>query len=108
MSSQITFFNRAKGSAKNAVLAASIAIAHSPVFAVGAGTVTATQTRITNVTTDFNAIMLGVGTAILTAAFAFVGYSMAFGGKKWSDVANVAYGSAIAGVGGLAVGWLYS
>lgn len=106
--SQITFFNRVKGSTKATVLAASIAIAHNPVFAVGAGTVTATQTRIANVTSDFNGIMLAVGTAILTAAFAFVGYSMAFGGKKWSDVANVAYGAAIAGVGGLAVGWLYS
>lgn len=103
-----TLINRANGSTKTAILAASIAIAHSPVFAVGAGTVATTQARITAVTGDFNNIMLGVGTAILTAAFAFVGYSMAFGGKKWSDVANVAYGAAIAGVGGLAVGWLYT
>ena len=74
----------------------------------GTGTGAAVSTRVTNVLTDFQGIIYGVGALILSAAFMYVGYGMAFGGKKWSDVANVAYGAVIAGAGVMIVGWLFS
>mgnify|MGYP003471564964 CR=1 FL=1 len=94
-----------------AVFAALLLLAFvDPVFAQvggGTGTSTAVQTRVTNVVTGFQAIMYAVGAFILAAAFMYVGYGMAFGGKKCSDVANVFYGAVIAGAGVLLVTWLF-
>jgi hypothetical protein len=73
----------------------------------GTGAVTAVQARVTGVAQGFNTILQVVGVALLSAAFLYVGYGMAFGGKKWSDVANVFYGCTIAGIGSIAVTWLF-
>ena len=72
------------------------------------GTSAATGARINNVLTGFQGIIYAIGGLILSAAFMYVGYGMAFGGKKWSDVANVAYGAIISGAGVLLVGWLFT
>jgi len=80
----------------------------SPAFAIGGGKVDSVQTRVEGVVSGFQGIMQGVGVAVLSAAVLYVGYGMAFGGKKWSDVANVAYGATIAGMGSIMVGWLFS
>lgn len=87
----------------------------SPVFAAaptppggGAGTVGAVQGRVNSVVQGFQGIMFGIGAFVLSAAVLYVGYGMAFNGKKWSDVANVAYGATIAGMGTMLVGWLFS
>lgn len=85
-------------------------LAH-PVFATstgGTGSVAATQARVGQAATGFYMIMLSIGASILSAAFLYVGYGMAFNGKKWSDVANVVYGALIAGLGTALVGWLFS
>lgn len=86
-------------------------LAVNPAFAQatgGTGTSTASSSRIIGVVTQWQAIIFGIGAFVLAAAFMYVGYAMAFGGKKWSDVANVAYGAVIAGMGGMLVGWLFS
>jgi hypothetical protein len=72
------------------------------------GTSTASQTRILGVVTGWQLIMFGIGTFVLSGAFMFVGYSMAWGGKKWSDVAMVAYGALFAGMGPMLVSWIFS
>jgi TrbC/VIRB2 pilin len=81
--------------------------AFAQVVTGGAGAGTAISGRATAVTNLFQTILQGVGIAILTAAFMYVGYGLAWGGKKWGDVANVAYGSAIAGAGTFLVAWLF-
>jgi TrbC/VIRB2 pilin len=78
-----------------------------PAFAGGTGTSGTVSARATSVATGFNTLMFAVGAVLLGAAFFYVGYGMAFGGKKWSDVANVCYGCTIAGAGSLIVGWLF-
>lgn len=72
------------------------------------GTAAASQTRIVGVVTGWQLLIFAVGAFILSAAFMYVGYSMAFGGKKWMDVANVAYGAMIAGMGPMLVAWFFS
>jgi hypothetical protein len=72
------------------------------------GTAAASQTRILGVVTGWQLIIFGIGAFILSGAFMYVGYSMAFGGKKWTDVAMVAYGAMIAGMGPMLVGWFFS
>lgn len=88
------------------------ALMSHPAFATaatgGTGAVTAATTRVTTVATGFYTILQGIGIVILSAAFLYVGYGLAFNGKKWSDVANVAYGATIAGLGSTLVGWLFS
>jgi len=74
----------------------------------GTGSVGAVQTRVTDVVSGFQGILFGIGALVLSMAVMYVGYSMAFAGKKWSDVANVAYGATIAGMGSMLVGWLFS
>lgn len=74
----------------------------------GGGTVGAVQARVTDVVGGFQGILFGIGALVLSMAVMYVGYSMAFAGKKWSDVANVAYGATIAGMGSMLVGWLFS
>ena len=83
----------------------------NPVFAQtggATGTAAASQTRILGVVTGWQLIMFGVGAFILSGAFMWVGYSMAFGGKKWTDVAMVVYGAVMAGMGPMLVGWFFS
>ncbi len=93
-----------------ALLCLYILLAHPAMAQVGGGTgtVTAVNTRVTNVVTSFQAVIFGIGGFILSAAFMYIGYGMAFGGKKWSDVANVAYGAIISGAGAMLVGWLFA
>lgn len=74
----------------------------------GSGSVGAVQSRVTDVVSGFQGILFGIGALVLSMAVMYVGYSMAFAGKKWSDVANVAYGATIAGMGSMLVGWLFS
>lgn len=85
-------------------------LAHPAMAQVGGGTGTqaAVSARVTNVLSGFQGIIYGIGALILSAAFMYVGYGMAFGGKKWSDVANVCYGAVIAGAGVMLVGWLFT
>lgn len=97
-----------------AVLAAAFlyALMAHPAFATsatgGTGAVTAATTRVTTVASGFYTILQAVGVVLLSAAFLYVGYGMAFNGKKWSDVANVFYGATIAGMGSMLVGWLFN
>ena len=72
------------------------------------GTATASSTRIMGVVTGWQLIIFSIGAFILSAAFMYVGYAMAFGGKRWSDIANVVYGAVIAGMGPMLVGWFFS
>lgn len=72
------------------------------------GTATASQTRVVGVVTGWQLIIFAIGAFVLSAAFMYVGYGMAFGGKKWSDIANVVYGALIAGMGPMLVAWLFS
>lgn len=72
------------------------------------GTAAASQTRILGVVTGWQLIIFAIGAFILSGAFMYVGYSMAFGGKKWTDVAMVAYGAMIAGMGPMLVAWFFS
>lgn len=72
------------------------------------GTAAASQTRILGVVTGWQLIIFSIGAFILSGAFMYVGYSMAFGGKKWTDVAMVAYGAMIAGMGPMLVAWFFS
>ena len=74
----------------------------------GTGTEDAVQARAVGVLSGFQGIMFAVGGVLLAAAFGWVGYGMAYGGKKWSDVANVCYGAGIAGMGAMIVGWIFS
>lgn len=88
-------------------------IAIDPAFAGpaatgGTGTSGTVAGRVANVASGFQGVLLGVGAAVLSAGFLYVGYGMAFGGKQWKDVANVAYGAVIAGMGSMLVGWLFS
>ena len=57
---------------------------------------------------NVRAALPAIGAFILSGAFMYVGYSMAFGGKKWTDVAMVAYGAMIAGMGPMLVAWFFS
>lgn len=110
----------AKGSAETAewlkaamwvFVAMALMTALSPVMAqVGGatGTATASQTRVVGVVTGWQLIIFAIGAFVLSAAFMYVGYGMAFGGKKWSDIANVVYGALIAGMGPMLVAWLFS
>lgn len=81
-------------------------VAH-PAFA-GTGNASQVSQRASGVATGLLGVLQIVGVAVLTVAFMWVGYSMAFGQKKWSDVANVAYGAFVAGLGGVLVGWLFN
>lgn len=84
-------------------------LTNNPAFATGgSGAVTAATARVTTVATGFFTILQAVGVVILSAAFLYVGYGMAYSGKKWSDVANVFYGATIAGMGSMLVGWLFN
>ena len=107
-----TFFASAKrafqimaGIALSAAITAEQAIAQ---VGGGTGTGAAVQARVTGVASTFQVIMYSIGAFVLTAAFMGVGYAMGFGGKKWSDVANVCYGCLIAGAAPIFVGWLFS
>jgi hypothetical protein len=94
------------------VVVASVLVMSGSAFAGvpggGGGTVGAVEARVTSVVSGFQGILFGIGALVLSMAVMFVGYSMAFAGKKWSDVANVAYGATIAGMGSMLVGWLFS
>lgn len=72
------------------------------------GTAGASSTRIVGVVRGWQLIIFSIGAFILSAAFMYVGYAMAFGGKRWSDIANVVYGAVIAGMGPMLVGWFFS
>lgn len=82
-----------------------------PVFAQtggATGTAAASSTRILGVVTGWQLIIFAIGAFVLSAAFMYVGYAMAFGGKKWTDVASVCYGAMIAGMGPMLVAWFFS
>lgn len=82
--------------------------------ATGTGTTTGTggaagaQTRITNVATGWQNIVMGVGVAVLVIAWSVIGYAIAFNGKTMKDLQNPAIGSTIAGLAPVIVGWLFS
>lgn len=97
------------------VMFALLVLLISPAFAGGGGpaggatgTAAATQTRVLGVVTGWQLIMFVIGAFILAGAFMWVGYAMAFGGKRWSDVVNVVYGAMIAGMGPMLVAWFFS
>jgi hypothetical protein len=98
---------RARAFVAGALMMSGAAFAGTPPGG-GTGSVGAVQTRVTDVTSGFQGILFGIGGLVLSMAVMYVGYSMAFAGKKWSDVANVAYGATIAGMGSMLVGWLFS
>lgn len=85
-----------------------------PALATGTGTTTGTggagaaQTRITNVATGWQNIIMGVGVVILIVAWAVIGYQIAFNGKTMKDMQNPAMGTSIAGLAPVLVGWMFS
>ena len=85
-------------------------LADQAIAQVGGGTggSDAVSARVTGVLTSFQAIMFGIGGLVLAAAYGYVGYAMAWGGKKWSDVANVCYGATIGGMCSMLVAWLFT
>jgi len=92
-------------------IAFTLALAANQAFAqVGGGTGTGeeVQARTVGVLTTFQGIMFAIGGLVLAAAYGYVGYAMAWGGKKWSDVANVCYGATIGGMCSMMVGWLFT
>ena len=93
------------------LIAFSLALAANQALAqVGGGTGTGdeVQARTVGVLTTFQGIMFAIGGVVLAAAYGYVGYAMAWGGKKWSDVANVCYGATIGGMCSMMVGWLFT
>lgn len=95
------------------IVAFFLLIAIEPAFAGpastgGTGTSGTVNARVSNVAIGFQGALLAIGASVLSAGFLYVGYGMAFGGKQWKDVANVAYGALIAGMGSMLVGWLFS
>lgn len=74
----------------------------------GTGNAAAVQTRATDIMASWQGIMFAIGATVLSGAGMWTGYSMAFAQKKWSDVANVCYGCAIAGGFPMIVAWLFS
>lgn len=83
-------------------------------FATGTGTTTGTggaaaaQARINAVVVGWQNIVMGVGVGILTIAWSFIGYAIAFNGKTMKDLQNPAIGTTIAGLATVLVGWLFS
>lgn len=84
----------------------------NPAFAGPTGGATgssaASSARIVGVVAGWQLIIFAIGAFILSGAFMYTGYAMAFGGKRWSDIANVVYGAVIAGMGPILVAWFFS
>jgi hypothetical protein len=85
-----------------------------PAFATGTGTTSGTggagaaQTRVTQVATGWQNIIMGIGVVVLIIAWAFVGYQIAFQGKTMKDMGPVAIGTSVAGLAPVLVGWMFS
>lgn len=73
----------------------------------GTGTGAAVSARVNSIFSTWQGIMFSLGAFALSGAFMYVGYGMGWGQKKWSDVANVAYGASVAGGGVMLVSWLF-
>lgn len=74
----------------------------------GTGSAATTTGRIYDVLNGLYGIFYGIGLVIITMAFLYVGYGMAYNGKRWSDVTNVFFGAMIAGMAAMAAGWFFS
>ena len=74
----------------------------------GTGTGDAVQARMTGTMTTAQAILYGVGALIMSGAFLYTAYGIAWGGKKWSELGNVAGAMVAGGVAVMACGWLFS
>ncbi|MGP3508409.1 TrbC/VirB2 family protein [Paracidovorax citrulli] len=92
------------------VLLAAVALFLLPglAHATGTGGVTQVQTRINNVGQAWQSIVMGAGVFVLTIAWAWIGYAIAFNGKTMKDLQNPALGSTIAGLAPILVGWMFS
>jgi hypothetical protein len=111
LNSQSTKFGaHARQSLVACLATATLMLADQALAQVGGGTGTGddVNARVTGVLTTFQAIMFGIGGVVLAAAYGYVGYAMAWGGKRWSDVATVCYGATIGGMCSMMVGWLFS
>nr|WP_317623799.1 TrbC/VirB2 family protein [Acidovorax sp. SUPP3334]BDH38365.1 TrbC/VirB2 family protein [Acidovorax sp. SUPP3334] len=76
--------------------------------ATGSGGAAQAQARVNNVALGWQNIVVGCGVAVLTIAWSFIGYSIAFNGKTMKDLQNPAIGSTVAGLAPILVGWLFS
>jgi hypothetical protein len=93
------------------VAAFTLALAANQAFAqVGGGTGTGdeVQARTTAVLTTGQAILFGVGGLILSGAVLYAAYGIGWGGKKWSELANVCGASAAGGMCVMLIGWLFA
>jgi type IV secretion system protein VirB2 len=71
-------------------------------FSLSAMATTATgSTRATTLFTTFLTIARNASIALVTIAFIFIGYQMAFGGKRFNDVLPVIIGAIIVGMSGI-------
>jgi len=109
LNDQLTSRNRI---AKVLLLAAVVTALVSPELALaqvggGTGSGAAVSARVNSIFSTWQGIMFSLGAFALSGAFMYVGYGMGWGQKKWSDVANVAYGAAVAGGGVMLVSWLF-
>ena len=73
----------------------------------GTGNASAVQARVTNVASTVQLILYTIGGVVLGAAFLWACYGVALGGKKWSDVGNVAGAAVAAGLVSVVIGWLF-
>lgn len=74
----------------------------------GTGTIDAVQARTMSVLTSAQGLLYATGALLVSGAAMYTGYSIMYGGKKWSDIANVAGGAAVAGMAVMISGWLFS
>lgn len=93
------------------LIAFSLALAANQVLAqVGGGTGTGdeVEARTTAILTTAQAILFGVGGLILSGAVLYAAYGIGWGGKKWSELANVCGASAAGGMCVMLIGWLFT
>lgn len=76
---------------KNVAIVAMLAVVFSnPAFAVVAA-------NIKTMATDISTMLSGISIIVITVAFIFVGYQLAFGGKRFNDVMPIVIGAIIVG-----------
>jgi TrbC/VIRB2 pilin len=74
----------------------------------GTGTGGAASTRVRDVVTGWQTIIVAAGVGILVIAWSIIGYFIAFGGKTMKDMMNPLIGSTVAGLAPVLVGWMFS
>jgi hypothetical protein len=74
----------------------------------GSGTGDAVQARVSSTVSTAQIILYSVGALIMGGAALYTTYGIAWGGKKWSELGNVAGAMAAGGMAVMLAGWLFS